>query len=52
MTRDQLHEVYMDWLNNFVSVEGYAEHYGLHVDEANTLIALARRVTYTEHPEA
>lgn len=52
MTRDNLIAVYLDWVNNYVAIERYAEHNGLHVDEANILIKLARDVFNSRHPDA
>lgn len=52
MTREQLVNVYLDWYNNFLSIEGYASYYGLTIDEADRLINLARMVSNTPHPEA
>ena len=51
MNREDFERVYLDWVNNFVSVDGYAEHYGLHRDEALDLIKLAWTVCDREHPE-
>ena len=51
MNRDQLESVYLEWSNDYATIERYAEHKGLHVDEAQTLIDLARRVYNTPHPE-
>lgn len=51
MTRDQLLAVYFDWLNNFLTIGGFAEFYGLHDEEAEILINLARRVSETAHPD-
>lgn len=52
MTREQLIEVYLDWRNNFLTIAGFAEYYGLYDEEADILINLARRVTEAPHPEA
>jgi hypothetical protein len=52
MSREQLTAVYLDWFNNFVSIDGYASHYGLTYDEALLLIEVARMVANTPHPEA
>ena len=52
MNRTQLEAVYLDWFNNFVSIERYAEYYGLTVNEATKLIEVARMVVNTPHPEA
>lgn len=51
MTREQLAQVYLDWLNNFLTIAGFAEHYGLHDEEAAILIDLGRRCFDNPHPE-
>jgi len=52
MMRETLTAIYLDWLNNFASVAAFAECNGLHEDEAARLIALAREVYDTTHPDA
>ena len=52
MNREALKEIYLDWVNNFISVDGFAEHYGLYRDEAEALIKLVWTVCDREHPEA
>lgn len=52
MTREQLAAVYLDWRNNFLTITGFAEHYGLHDAEAAALINLARQCFENPHPEA
>lgn len=52
MPREELIKVYLDWLNNFISIERYAEHYGYHLHEAQELIGLAKHVFHTAHPES
>ena len=52
MNRDQLIDVYMDWLNDYLTIEVYADHHSLSVNEANTLIELARSVFNSPHPDA
>lgn len=52
MTREQLINVYMDWVNNFLTVEFFAEYYGLTDKQAETLINLARDVYNAPHPDA
>jgi hypothetical protein len=49
--RELLKEVYRDYLNNYITVNCYAERNGLTFKEADELIALARRVCYAPHPE-
>lgn len=50
--RDYLTNLYRDWFNNYLTVEKFAEHNGLTVDQATTLIALAANVINSPHPEA
>lgn len=49
--RDVLIKTYLDFLNNYVSFEKYAEHNGLHYDQAWDLIQVAKRVYESKHPE-
>ena len=51
MTREQLRAVYFDWYNNFLTVEHYAEYYGLTVEEATGLLTVAKSCAYNPHPE-
>jgi hypothetical protein len=39
---DQLIEFYLDWFNNYLTVEKIAEHHGLDVDDAKALIRMGR----------
>ena len=50
--RETLIAVYLDWRNNYLTVEKYAEHNGLTTEHAGALIALAREVFDSKHPEA
>jgi hypothetical protein len=50
--RNILINVYLDWRNNYLTVEKFAEHNGLFDNEAQTLIDLSRTVFYHQHPEA
>ena len=52
MTREQLAEVYLDWINHFLTIAGYAEFYGLRDSEAEILINLARQCHEIPHPES
>lgn len=49
--RNVLIEYYLDWRNNYMSVDKFAEHNGLTLDEAITLIALGKDVFNHKHPE-
>jgi hypothetical protein len=51
MTREQLKAVYLDWVNNFITIHGYAEYYGLYDSEAETLINVARQCYENPHPD-
>jgi hypothetical protein len=49
--RDQLIKIYLDYVNNYLTIEKFAEHSGLHFDQAESLLALARAVFNSEHPD-
>jgi len=38
------HAFYLDWVNNYLTVEKIAEHHGISVDLAKELISLGRDV--------
>lgn len=50
--RDVLVEVYLDWRNNYLTVEKFAEHNGLTKQQASALLELAYDVFDSPHPEA
>jgi hypothetical protein len=52
MKREELANVFLDWKNNFLTVAGFAEYYGLHDNEAYELINLARQCFENPHPDA
>ena len=52
MTRESLLEMYFDYVNNYLTVEKFAEHRGLYVDEALILIDLAKRCLASPHPDS
>jgi len=52
MSRDQLIEVYLDFLNNYLTYSHYAECHGLTEDQAVALLAIGRQCWQTPHPEA
>lgn len=51
IAREALIALYLEWCNDFLSVARFAEHHGLTEAQAQTLIALARDVANSEHPE-
>ena len=50
--RDQLRAIYLEWVDDFVTVARFAEYHGITGAQAADLIALARDVFNTDHPEA
>lgn len=50
--REKLTAIYLDWVNNYLTLETFAEHNGLHLDEAAALIHLAKTIFENPHPEA
>ena len=52
MNRLELINVYFDWRNNFLTISGFAEYYGLYNSEAEILINLACQCYENPHPEA
>ena len=38
--RDYLADLYLDWVNNFLTIERFAEYYGLDEDDAKELLVL------------
>jgi hypothetical protein len=59
MSREKLAAIYLDFVNNYLTIywcvhayEKFAEHNGLWTDEAVRLIALAKDFHETQPPEA
>ena len=50
--RDTLINVYLDFINNYLTVAKYAEHQGLTEAQGQALINLAREVFNSAHPES
>ena len=50
--RNTLIDIYLDYVNNYLTYQRYAECNGLHDYEAKALIDLARTVYNSNHPEA
>ena len=42
--KQRLINIYLDWVNNFLTVEAFAEHYGLQVAAARTVIETGRNL--------
>ena len=52
MSREQLAAVYLEWVNDYLTIGTYADHHGLRYEEAAALLQLARACYYQPHPEA
>lgn len=50
--RQYLNDLYLSWVNDFLSVASFAEYHGITDAQAEALIALARDIFNTDHPEA
>ena len=50
--REILKEIYRDYFNNYATLMTYADQHGLTEAQAGILIALARDVETSEHPES
>lgn len=52
INRQSLIDLYLEWINDYITIQKFAEHKELHTDEAWDLIQLAKRVFEGTHPEA
>jgi hypothetical protein len=52
ITRDQLSREYLDYINNYLTMEKFAEHRGLHLEEAKLLVQLGKESFEKSHPES
>ena len=52
ITREQLIDEYLDFVNNYLTVALFAEHRGLTEGQARPLLGLAQMVLNSPHPEA
>jgi hypothetical protein len=51
MNREYICAAYLEFVNDYLTVEKWAEHRGLNIGEAETLVSLMRQVYYGFHPE-
>jgi hypothetical protein len=49
--RNQLINIWLDFHNDYLTLEKYADHHHITVEQAITLIGLARAVFESPHPE-
>ena len=52
MTREQLTNIYLPWVNDFLTIGGFADHFGLTDCEAEMLLTVARSAYENQHPDA
>lgn len=48
MPLDQFTAMYLDWVNNFLTAEAFAEHYGITPDDADFIIGTGRAINHRE----
>lgn len=41
--RDYLADIYLEWVNNFLTIEHFSEYYGLDEDDAKQLLVIAKK---------
>jgi hypothetical protein len=41
--RDYLADLYLEWVNNFLTIEIFSEYYGLDEDDAKALLEIAKK---------
>jgi hypothetical protein len=52
ITRENLQSLYLDWVNNYLTIDKFAEHHGLTTKEAELLLIVAKSCHENPHPEA
>ena len=50
--RNSLNDIYLTWVNDYLTIERFAEHHGITLAQAMTLIDLAREIYNSNHTEA
>lgn len=50
--RSVLNDYYLEWRNNYLTPEIFAEHNGLTLEQALSLLEVMKEVFYSPHPEA
>ena len=48
MSLDRFTTMYLDWVNNFLTVERFAEYYAITVSDAAEIIRLGRKIDQLE----
>lgn len=50
--REVLRAIYLDWINNYLTITTFADHNGLTDEQARKLVDLAREVFNDYNPDA
>lgn len=48
MSLDQFTKLYLDYVNNFISIQAFAYHYGINYEEAETIIKLGHQINHMD----
>lgn len=48
LDNDAIIKIYLDWVNNFLSLDKFAEHYGLDEIDANYIVEVGRKLNEEE----
>ena len=43
-TEEEVHDMYLDWFNNFLSTDKFAEHYDLSMTEVENILDRGREI--------
>lgn len=52
INRESLAALYLEWVNDYLTIEKFAEHHGLTYEEASLLIDVAQSCFENNHPES
>ena len=44
--KNKLETLYLDWFNNFLTVDRFAEYYGMTAEKANRVINIGRKLNH------
>jgi len=44
--------IYLEFINSFLTVEGFAEHHKLQIEDAKELIDVCRKIEASRHPDS
>ena len=50
--RESLSKLYLSWVNDYLTIEKFAEHHGITPSEAALLISVAKSCHENPHPES